>query len=381
MKTAFGRPLLQQDREYTARLQDHLTSCKMSSKCVDGHSSPAISRKDPISFTIPQAYHSSPITKRIRGGTELQARTPPQSRKLCPRARAKSYDDVGCNLTHPNIGNVCIELWYSRDDELLMIRLVRVDLLATPNPAAIGSKWDVRPVVKVCLQHKKRSFWHGGQSKANCSLVPHDTRYLPIKRDAVQNECLRLAVFDERRYNEKIPIGFVFVRLVEIDLSWKSSAYVREIAPSSELTGFNTGRVEVTLKWDSPSEKLRLRILSAKGIMSPHGTLGRSFFTRTFVFVSGVEVKHLKSITHHANPNVQFDIDYAIALTSHEIIESFILIQLYAKSRERLSFTPELIGSTIIGPYMPKGLNSFTHWENMIANPMEEITESHDLYL
>jgi len=109
--------------------------------------------------------------------------------------------------------------------------------------------------------------------------------------------------------------------------------------------------------------------------------LGRSFFTRTFVFVSGVEVKHLKSITHHANPNVQFDIDYAIALTSHEIIESFILIQLYAKSRERLSFTPELIGSTIIGPYMPKGLNSFTHWENMIANPMEEITESHDLYL
>ena len=169
----------------------------------------------------------------------MQFRSPPQPRRLCSRGRAKSCDDVGGDLTRPNIGHVCLELWYSRDDELLMIRLVRVDLLAKPNPAAIGSKWNVRPIVKICLLHKKRSFWGSGQNKSRSTLAPHDTAYVPVKRTAVQDECLRLSVYDEERYNEKTPIGFVFIRLQDLDLSWKSSAYVREIVPSSEVSALS----------------------------------------------------------------------------------------------------------------------------------------------
>ena len=192
---------------------------------------------DAIDFTIPQTYYGSPIIRRSRGTTELQLRSSPQSQRLCPRTtRAKSCDDVSGDLTQPSIGNVCLELWYSRDNESLMIRLVRVDLLATPNPAAIGSKWDVAPIVKVCLLHKKRSFWDSGQNRARCTLAPHDTTCMTVKREVVQDECLKLAVFDERRINEKIPIGFVFVRLLDIDLSWKSSTYVREIVSSSEVS-------------------------------------------------------------------------------------------------------------------------------------------------
>ena len=89
----------------------------------------------------------------------------------------------------------------------------------------------------------------------------------------------------------------------------------------------------------------------------------------------------MKSLAKEATPDVHFNIDHAIDVKSNEINESCILIQLYGKLRERLSFAPELIGSTIIGPYMPKGFNSFTHWENMIANPMEEVTGTHVLHL
>ena len=179
----------------------------------------------------------------------MQFRSPPQPRRLCSRGRAKSCDDVGGDLTRPNIGHVCLELWYSRDDELLMIRLVRVDLLAKPNPAAIGSKWNVRPIVKICLLHKKRSFWDSGQNKSRSTLAPHDTAYVPVKRTAVQDECLRLSVYDEERYNEKTPIGFVFIRLQDLDLSWKSSAYVREIVPSSEVSVLSFALLLELVEW------------------------------------------------------------------------------------------------------------------------------------
>ena len=99
------------------------------------------------------------------------------------------------------------------------------------------------------------------------------------------------------------------------------------------------------------------------------------------MFVSGVEVKQMKSQAKQANPDTYLDVNFCVNLHSHQINESCILIHVYAKSRDKLSFTPELIGSAIIGPYMPKVFNSFTHWENMIANPLEDIRESHELYL
>ena len=135
------------------------------------------------------------------------------------------------------------------------------------------------------------------------------------------------------------------------------------------------------MKWDPPSEKLRIRIGTAFGLMSPHGTLRRSFFAKTSVLVGGGEIRQLKSVAKQATPDVHLNVEYAVDMKPNEISESSILIQLYGKLRERLSLTSELIGSTIIGPYMQKDFNSFTHWENMIANPMEETMEIHDLHL
>ena len=135
------------------------------------------------------------------------------------------------------------------------------------------------------------------------------------------------------------------------------------------------------LQWDPPTEKLHIAIERVGALKSPHGTLKRFFFTRIFVFIKGVEIKQIKSNTHQADPDLYFDSDCSIDLKSNQINESCILIQLYAKVKEILSFTPELIGSTIIGPYMPKVFNLFTHWENMIANPLEDVTGTHDLFL
>lgn len=192
-----------------------------------------VSFADALAFTIPQTYHTSPVLTRVRGFTDIQSRAATSPRDFC--LKSKSLENVAGNLTRPSIGHVSLEIWYSQEDELLMIRLLRVDLLAKPSAAVISSTWQVRPEVKVCLLHEKRKFWESGQSKAPCTLVPHSVTFIHIKKGTVKEQVLKLTVLDSLRKNEKTPIGFVFVTFNDIDLTWKSSSYVREIVPSSEV--------------------------------------------------------------------------------------------------------------------------------------------------
>ena len=136
------------------------------------------------------------------------------------------------------IGSVNLEIWYSCEDEMLLVRLHRIDILAKPSPSVINS-WDYTPEVRVSILQEKRKFWDSRASKGRWTLTPHQATYIPIKKSVVQDQCLRLTCFDGERKNDLIPIGHVFVQLKDLDLSWKSSCYVREIEVNSVVYLFH----------------------------------------------------------------------------------------------------------------------------------------------
>ena len=134
--------------------------------------------------------------------------------------------------------------------------------------------------------------------------------------------------------------------------------------------------------WISSSEKLEIRIGKAGRLKSPHGTLRRYFYAKLLVFTGGEEIKHWKSQPHLATPDVKFDETYHINLNSSQLSDSTFVVQVFARPMEKFSFNSELIGTAIIGPYMPKALDGcYTQWEKIIISPFEEISETQNLYL
>ncbi len=133
--------------------------------------------------------------------------------------------------------------------------------------------------------------------------------------------------------------------------------------------------------WVSSAQKLEIRLGKASGLKSPHGILRRQFYAKISVFVGGEEIRHWKTTAKNANPDVNFDETLVVGLTGSQLMESSILVYLYAKTLVKLSIVSELIGTVIIGPYMSKGIRSLTQWERVVGKPFEEITEEHKIYL
>lgn len=92
-------------------------------------------------------------------------------------------------------------------------------------------------------------------------------------------------------------------------------------------------------------------------------------------------MKHWKTPAKCASPDVEYEETQSMCLTGGQLMETSILIYLFAKSIVKLSITSELIGTCVIGPYMSKGLRSLTQWERIIAKPFEEVTVEHKLFI
>ena len=142
------------------------------------------------------------------------------------KSKSRSLEVFGTVINRKAIGYVSIEVWFSQEDELVFVRLQNVDLAAKPTPAAIGTTWDLELEVKVCFLNQKQR---------QRVLKPHSAAYIPVKRSLVKEQCMMITCYDAKRQNDLTPIGYVFVPLTDIDLSWKSTSYIREIVPNSKV--------------------------------------------------------------------------------------------------------------------------------------------------
>eukprot|EP00794_Sanderia_malayensis_P016697 gene16697-18391_t len=348
--------------------------------------SPVIARKVDHPFIIPKRYDLSPEIERKFGdanGTVVNV-FGHHSLPSCgmTKSRTRSQEDlVGC--TNTIIGQITAELWYSDDDEMLLIRLERVHLLSTPSPSVVGSNWLSKPECKISILPQCNKFLEAISSKKNCwTIMPNSAVYIGIKKNCLHEKTLRLTCYDAKRKHDRIPIGHAFYPLENLKNFATTYEFVKELKPSSEPTCISTGKIETSVLWISSACKIQINIGNATGLKSPHGILRRQFYVKTSVFVAGEEIQRWKSTTKCANPDVNFDESYILPLTSVQLMETTILIHLYSKSTmKRLSLTGELIGTTIIGPYMSKDPYSLTQWERVVARPLQEITEYQKLYL
>ncbi|XP_057297971.1 synaptotagmin-15-like isoform X1 [Hydractinia symbiolongicarpus] len=271
------------------------------------------------------------------------------------------------------LGEVKFCLAYDEVEEKLKIILKSVDVCLKPSASVLGSNWVCDTITQVDILSDK---------KKPIELTLGTTSLLDIKKNDVTEKTLRLSIYDSRRKHSKIPIGHALLPLREVSNIDRLNIHSKKITSYSQPAGFNKGNLVVSLSWISTAKRLEIKVGQASNLKSPHGVDGKDHFVKITVFISGNKHKSYKTPLVKATPELKFREKFTVPLTSSQLKETSLVFQLYMKhTSKKMIITKTLTGKTVIGPYMKHADRSLSQWEKLFTNPVEELMETHTLFL
>lgn len=99
-------------------------------------------------------------------------------------------------------------------------------------------------------------------------------------------------------------------------------------------------------------------------------------------YIGGVKHKCFKTSLLKTSQSLKFREKFNVPLTNTQIKDSSFVFCLFMKNTSKKMVASKILaGKTVIGPYMKHNERSLSQWENMIKDPMEEISSNHILYL
>ena len=106
------------------------------------------------------------------------------------------------------------------------------------------------------------------------------------------------------------------------------------------------------------------------------------YYMKVIVYIGGTKHKSFKTqIIKATPPEINFREKFVVSLTPAQLKDSSIVFHLHMRYTNKMMLNKMLVGRTIIGPYMKRADRSLSQWERNITNPLEEVNETHALYL
>ena len=164
--------------------------------------------------------------------------------------------------------------------------------------------------------------------------------------------------------------------------------YTKNIGIHSQPAGLNKGSVIIATTWSPAAHKLEIkvgRVGNLKGEEEETCSGSRDFYMKVITYVGPLKHKSFKSqpIKPIApSQELPFDEKFVVQLDGTELKDSSTVFLLFSRSTNKMVKNKLLCGRTIVGPYMRRtDGRCLSQWESNIANPLEEIVETHELFL
>ncbi|XP_047124838.1 synaptotagmin-15 isoform X1 [Hydra vulgaris] len=327
--------------------------------------SPCLSSADEYDFIIPRSHS---LQRQLN-----LANTPVDLGKLDINQYIASEEVDQEYAFQTKIGHITFSINYNKDEGKLKITLKSTEIFLKPSASVIGCDWSCEPVTFM-------DFFPNIKRPLEISYGVENS--LSLKKEELSDKTLRFSIYDVKRKHNRLAIGHVLFPLREISDVEKVNIFSKKINFYSQPAGFNKGSIEISLAWISLAQRLDIKIGQASKLKSPYGAEGNDHYAKLDVFIFGKKEKSFKTSTQKAKPDINFREKFSVPLSSSQLKDSTIACSIYMKhTMKKMILNKILTGKTIIGPYMLRGEKTFTQWENVIANPSQEFTEVHTLYL
>jgi len=284
---------------------------------------------------------------------------------------AQELQEIGIQV---KLGEAKFCLAYSEAEQKLKIILKSVEIYLKPSCTVVGSYWSCDTLT--CfdfIQDKKKAV----------DLKFGQETLVDLKKVDIAGKTLRLTIYDIRRRNKNLAIGHVVLALRDlVDLSSKFGMHSKKIGFYSQPAGFNKGKISLTVCWLSSAEKVEINVGEVSNLKNPYHSEGKEYYVKVTTYIGGVKYKCFKTSLLKTSPSLKFQEKFNVPLTNTQIKDSSFVFCLFMKHTSKKMIASKILaGKTVIGPYMKHNERSLSQWENMIKDPMEEISSNHILYL
>ncbi|XP_053209596.1 synaptotagmin-15-like [Panonychus citri] len=272
-------------------------------------------------------------------------------------------------------GRIWFKVNYEEKNEQLTINLLKIKNLPSRVKGSVNCS---DPFVRIYLLPDGRRYVQSKVKKKTCNPRFDETFVFQVPNKSVQDNSLRLTVFDNDRGKRHNLIGHVIVKLKDLDfissnppLLWRDLELEQDEPPSE------SGEINVSLCYNPMIERLTITVCEAKDLRWPDDTpLETCVKISLFTGSKMVKTKKTSMAKRNFQPNYNESFHFKLNQTSVAISHVLIQVNLAHVSTKG----DKCLGRIVLGSHMFARGKALEHW--IIATtttPHKQVRQWHKL--
>nr|XP_022315982.1 synaptotagmin-15-like isoform X2 [Crassostrea virginica]XP_022319655.1 synaptotagmin-15-like isoform X2 [Crassostrea virginica] len=279
-------------------------------------------------------------------------------------------DDYEIPMDH--IGRVWFAVEYERETEKLLVTLMKAKNLPTRQ---YGNNSSCDPFIRLYLMPDERRYLQSKFKKKTCNPKFEESFVFQVSYRSLQDRVLKITVYDVDRHRRHNVVGHALYPLKDHDAESNERLVMwRDLEREVTETTADKGELLVALCYNNHLERLTVGVLEARDLK--YDNQPSDTYVKVCVLVQNKVVKTKKTEVHKKTdtPNYNESFTFKLPVTSLDSASLSLTIMQHSSGHK-----DKIIGRVILGSFMFARGKELDHWNEMVANQRDQVTQWHGL--
>lgn len=284
-------------------------------------------------------------------------------------------DDEDTDFPEGYIGRIRFAVEYNRESEKLLVTLIAARNLPT---RTIGSTNACDPFVRICLLPDTRSHLQSRFKKKTCNPKFDESFIFQVSSKTLSERVLKLTVYDVDRLRRHNVIGHVIYAMKGHNFETNEKCLVlRELESDvPENAVGQLGEVRVSLSYNDHNGRLTVGIFEGKNFKKYSESKSHDYYIKVCLMRHSGVVKSKRTDLIKNDHNPKFNESFVFKLLPEILDKTSVSVTAWNNMSGQRD---KALGRIVFGSFMFARGKELEHWNEMIANPREQISQWHVL--
>lgn len=374
-------------RKRSSSYEQIITDQKKRTSTDSGHLLDGVSSMKQIPFTVPQ--HTTPPALRHDRSEENFSSEPssPSSKRpsveipgayalgsIDPSLYRISDEDDNYEIPPEHLGRIWFAVEYERETEKLLVTLIKARNL--PN-RAFGGTGGCDPFVRIYLMPDERRYLQSKFKKKTCNPKFEESYVFQVSNRNINDRVLKFTVFDVDRHKKHLVVGHALYPLKDHDCESNERLVIwrdleREVL---ETTSELRGELMISMCYNNHLERITIGIFEGRGLLGEAASPIDAYVkVQLMVQNKIIKTKKTEVVKRNENPEFNESFTFKLPLTSLDTANVTITAM-----QHQSGYKDKVIGKVTIGSFMFARGKELQHWNEMVANQKDQVTNWHTL--
>uniref|UniRef100_X1YW52 C2 domain-containing protein n=2 Tax=Capitella teleta TaxID=283909 RepID=X1YW52_CAPTE len=282
-------------------------------------------------------------------------------------------EDDEYDIPEHHIGRIWFAVEYERESEKLQVTLMKAKNLPS---RTLGQGNGCDPFVRIYLVPDDRRYLQSKFKKKTTNPKFEESFVFQVPNKAIDERVLKLTMYDIDRHKRHVVIGHALYPLREHNYESNERVVMwRDL--EREVTEMNVerGEMNVSLSYNGHLERLTAVIIEGKAFKKVEPS-SSDFYVKVCLMQQGKVVKSKRTDVAKRNVSPGFNESFTFKLPVASLDMASISL---TAMQHVMGQRDKIVGRLVIGSFMFARGKELEHWNEMLANQKEQISQWHTL--